>query len=340
MIEADEAVFVGEVAHVVAAVEGGPRGKVPIPINRDSFSNLILLCHSCHRIIDHDVLHEKYPASLLLRWKRDKERDFDATTLAELDQLGPIRQVLPAILIETLKETSTELKETVTRLETAGELTHEAADMLLRAVDTMPSDTIVEDLAGAAYRLLDVADQLPAHVLSQAGEDLSNAAELLSAIDIGDAADSLRSAAHTFSDSSDVLARLQNTVTSLESAARSLPDPQSYEGVAARMEQATQIRPVAPVVEVDERHDGPPLGWIVVGVIAVIFAFGSVAGWWFTNSYYAEQQEERNACTGQKAPRGFKVTRPVEVDGSPSVSPSPYVCPTWYPKPIPKPTRK
>jgi hypothetical protein len=51
VIEGGEPVFVGEVAHIVAAVESGPRGKVNLS-DRDAFENLILLCGRHHKIID------------------------------------------------------------------------------------------------------------------------------------------------------------------------------------------------------------------------------------------------------------------------------------------------
>ncbi|MGH7511123.1 MAG: hypothetical protein ACREMZ_16915 [Gemmatimonadales bacterium] len=327
-IEAGVAVFVGQVAHVVAAVEGGPRGKVPTPVNRDAFSNLIVLCYPCHRIIDNDALREKYPPKLLMKWKRDREREFDATTLAELDELGSVFTALPAMLVEVMKQTSAELRETVTRLEAAGQLTHRSAEVLIRAVDTLPSESTVGDLALAAQRLYMVSELLPADVLKASGDTLTAAAELLSASGVSNAAEQLHDAAQVLTQDN-ALSQLQHTASEIQSMIESLPDLESYRDLVTRMERAA-LRP-SPAAR--SREDATPwwpdfregcLG--VMAVVAVVLLIGAGIGWWLTDQVHADQQEEREACTGAKPPRGFRVTRPVEVEGSPSVSPSPY---TW-----------
>jgi hypothetical protein len=51
VLDGGEPVFVGEVAHIVAAVASGPRGGVDLA-DRDAFENLLILCSRHHKIID------------------------------------------------------------------------------------------------------------------------------------------------------------------------------------------------------------------------------------------------------------------------------------------------
>lgn len=51
--EADDPALIGEMAHMVAESEDGPRGQSPLKTDeRDHYSNLILLCRNHHREID------------------------------------------------------------------------------------------------------------------------------------------------------------------------------------------------------------------------------------------------------------------------------------------------
>jgi len=62
---------VGEMAHVIARNESGPRGKAGgAP---DTYDNLILLCPTCHTHID--KCPDEYPEALLKRWKTEHEQE-------------------------------------------------------------------------------------------------------------------------------------------------------------------------------------------------------------------------------------------------------------------------
>jgi len=51
--EYDPIVIIGEIAHVVAASEQGPRGTSLLSVTeRNEYDNLILLCQNCHARID------------------------------------------------------------------------------------------------------------------------------------------------------------------------------------------------------------------------------------------------------------------------------------------------
>lgn len=64
---------IGEMAHIIAKEEGGPRGSETIdPAKRNSYENLILLCPTHHRMID--KAPNDYTVEQILGWKRSHER--------------------------------------------------------------------------------------------------------------------------------------------------------------------------------------------------------------------------------------------------------------------------
>lgn len=68
------AVPTGEICHIYALAEDGPRGKSNLtPQELNSPDNLILLCPTHHRVIDGQ--HESYPAEMLKEWKRRQESE-------------------------------------------------------------------------------------------------------------------------------------------------------------------------------------------------------------------------------------------------------------------------
>ncbi len=61
-----------ELAHIIAKKEGGARGDEPLPLDqRNEYNNIILLCPTCHTIIDKNP--DKYPSEVLKTWKREHE---------------------------------------------------------------------------------------------------------------------------------------------------------------------------------------------------------------------------------------------------------------------------
>lgn len=61
---------VGEMAHIIAHSEGGPRGRPGG--GSDEYSNLILLCPTCHTMIDKAPKGE-FTEEMLLDWKANHE---------------------------------------------------------------------------------------------------------------------------------------------------------------------------------------------------------------------------------------------------------------------------
>ena len=68
---------ISEVAHIWSFSEKGPRGwgifkKSKSKLNE--LSNLMLMCHDCHKIIDADKKGDRYSAELLGSWKEEHEK--------------------------------------------------------------------------------------------------------------------------------------------------------------------------------------------------------------------------------------------------------------------------
>ena len=71
LLENGEAAYIiGEMAHVVARQPMGPRGRQAG--GSDSYQNLLLLCPSCHRIIDKAPVNQ-FPENMLFKWKEEHE---------------------------------------------------------------------------------------------------------------------------------------------------------------------------------------------------------------------------------------------------------------------------
>lgn len=70
--DADSAATTGQHAHVVGHSEGGPRGISPLPQGeRETYSNMILLCGDCHALVDGQP--NTYTVGVLYGWKAEHE---------------------------------------------------------------------------------------------------------------------------------------------------------------------------------------------------------------------------------------------------------------------------
>lgn len=68
----------GEVAHIIGSSKEGPRGTDQSEELQIDFSNLMLLCQSCHKGIDDNP--ENYSIELLRRWKQEHESRIEIQT--------------------------------------------------------------------------------------------------------------------------------------------------------------------------------------------------------------------------------------------------------------------
>ena len=72
-----ESVNISEKAHIYSISDDGPRGWGPFVANignLNNASNLMLVCHDCHKTIDQDKDGRRYSADLLTEWKRQHEQ--------------------------------------------------------------------------------------------------------------------------------------------------------------------------------------------------------------------------------------------------------------------------
>ncbi|MHA1360758.1 MAG: SAVED domain-containing protein [Candidatus Helarchaeota archaeon] len=78
-----EKVNIAEKAHIYSLSEKGPRGWGPFYTNKNRLNeleNLMLVCHDCHKTIDQDKEGDRYPANLLLKWKKQHEKRIEIVT--------------------------------------------------------------------------------------------------------------------------------------------------------------------------------------------------------------------------------------------------------------------
>src|SRR4051812_48326260 len=72
-----ETVHFAEVAHIIAASDGGARAnRKATPEERAAVSNLLLLCANCHTLID--KAEASFPVEELKRWKEEHLQRIDA----------------------------------------------------------------------------------------------------------------------------------------------------------------------------------------------------------------------------------------------------------------------
>lgn len=89
-----------ELAHIIGQSQDGPRGEEDLPLDeRDKFENIILLCPTCHTLIDKNP--ELYPVEVVREWKKKHEESvrslFETPKFASRQEL---RKYIEPFLIE------------------------------------------------------------------------------------------------------------------------------------------------------------------------------------------------------------------------------------------------
>lgn len=80
-VTTQEPVNIAQKAHIYSFSVGGPRGNKGIdPRDINSFENLLLLCHQCHKMIDEQEDGGRYPVELLQEWKAAHESRVERVT--------------------------------------------------------------------------------------------------------------------------------------------------------------------------------------------------------------------------------------------------------------------
>lgn len=79
LFEAGHITSVEELAHIIGQKVDGPRGDHPLPLNqRDEYRNVLVLCPTCHTIIDKKETADLFPDDLLFDWKARHEEKITA----------------------------------------------------------------------------------------------------------------------------------------------------------------------------------------------------------------------------------------------------------------------
>lgn len=84
-----ESVNLAQKAHIYSFSEKGPRGWGLFKLNTErlnDISNLMLMCHGCHKKIDQDTNGERYSAELLIGWKNEHEQRIEIVAGIEPDK--------------------------------------------------------------------------------------------------------------------------------------------------------------------------------------------------------------------------------------------------------------
>lgn len=82
-----DAMVVGQIAHIYAVSEDGPRGKKGLTEKElNQVSNLVLLCPTHHVKVDGQ--HETYPATMLIDWKARHEKKYGDTLSRTISGVG------------------------------------------------------------------------------------------------------------------------------------------------------------------------------------------------------------------------------------------------------------
>ncbi|WP_143735184.1 HNH endonuclease [Methylocaldum sp. 14B] len=96
----EEVIHIAEIAHVISAGDAGPRSNQELtPEQRARYENLILLCPTCHTMID--KAEDKFPIEMLLDWKAmHKQRIADVFGVQRYESRKDVRQRIESLLSE------------------------------------------------------------------------------------------------------------------------------------------------------------------------------------------------------------------------------------------------
>jgi hypothetical protein len=180
-----------QIAHIYGVALGAPRYK-PLPApERDSFSNLILLCYPHHCEIDDEVSGELlYPAEVLHGWKSAREGK-EESVLAGLGAIN--EEALTALLMEAFTPPINRLQSIADQLEETGAVSKETVQEL-RAVARVLGDAPGPDLRTARL-LAEAAEVFGSRSFQVAASTLGDVAQVMHPNRLAAAAEGLQAAA-------------------------------------------------------------------------------------------------------------------------------------------------
>lgn len=102
----------GQMAHIVAFSEAGPRGNVEDrPVDINNADNLMLLCHQCHKLIDDNP--DEYSRETLVNYKKAHEERIFWLTSAAPDRQTSVVVLRSKIGGQTVRLSQAEIHEAI-----------------------------------------------------------------------------------------------------------------------------------------------------------------------------------------------------------------------------------
>src|SRR6266446_1502816 len=164
-----EAAVVGQICHIYAMADDGPRGKPDLTEEaRNSPDNLILMCGHHHPLVDKQS--ETYPAETLRAWKKAHEAKYQRGT-AEAAKLQASMQQVAFVQAYSDQQINNEVEKIRKARHLAGFPLKDATLALATRVETT-------ELAGGSSEVRARALAWCARLLSQ-GDTVARARELL-----------------------------------------------------------------------------------------------------------------------------------------------------------------
>ena len=147
-------VTIGHVAHIVSRSDHGPRADPLLStMERDAYSNLLLMCPNHHQEVDSDV--NQYPVDILLGWKERDERGYEAEMPRTEFSFAELEVVIQGIVgrggAEDLSVSLTPLREKMTLNGLSRNMDQYFVGGLLQ-VDTVKE--YIEDMSGVDTALV------------------------------------------------------------------------------------------------------------------------------------------------------------------------------------------
>lgn len=76
LVDPESVVSTIELAHIVGYSDCGPRSQPAIPTEvRNDYANIVLLCPTCHTLVDDEALSHVFPEDVVRDWKVRRERE-------------------------------------------------------------------------------------------------------------------------------------------------------------------------------------------------------------------------------------------------------------------------
>lgn len=163
----DKVSNIEELAHVIGQSKNGPRGKGDLSsAERNEYGNIILLCPTCHSIIDKNP--QQFPVEMLRKWKRRHE---EAIRHLFVVSVYKDRQALGKVITQLLRTNRTIYKQYGPHSSHAMDPLADAAKIWRRYVlsELVPNNRQIANLLRTNEHLLreDEKDVFGAFVLHQ-----------------------------------------------------------------------------------------------------------------------------------------------------------------------------